>query len=102
MNRREATAALLAGAFTARAADQPFSFTSLDHVEFFASNVEKSVAFYARIFGNTVLKNNRTTRRYLRLGGSYIAIENSGEAASESNTFAQGSKASRLPRFIAT
>ena len=92
MNRRQATAALVAGAFTARAADQPFSFTSLDHIEFFASNVEKSIAFYGNVFGNTVLKNNKTTRRYLRLGSSYIAIENAGSAGLRVDHFCAGIK----------
>jgi catechol 2,3-dioxygenase-like lactoylglutathione lyase family enzyme len=92
MNRRQAAAALLAGAFSARAAEQPFAFTSLDHVEFFASDVQKAVAFYARVFGNTVLKNNRTTRRYLKLGSSYIAIENAGETGLRIDHFCAGIK----------
>jgi len=70
---------LLGGAATAAlAADDQLRFTNLDHIEFFATNVEKAIAFYARIFGNTVSKNNRTTRRYLQLGSAYIAIENAG------------------------
>jgi catechol 2,3-dioxygenase-like lactoylglutathione lyase family enzyme len=57
------------------AADPPLLFTALDHVEFLVSDVEKSAAFYARIFGNTLLKNNKTTRRYIKLGASYIAMD---------------------------
>ena len=82
VNRREALGMLGAGFWAARgasAADQPFNFTTLDHVEFTVADVEKSVAFYARIFGNTVLKNKRTARRYLKLGPSYIAIDQSNE-----------------------
>jgi catechol 2,3-dioxygenase-like lactoylglutathione lyase family enzyme len=58
-----------------RAADQPPHFTALDHVEFFVSDIQKSVAFYARIFGNTVMKNTKTTRRYVKLGAAYIAMD---------------------------
>lgn len=77
MNRREAlgiAGALLAGA-RIRAADAPLAFVELDHVEFTVSDVEKSRAFYARIFGNTVMKNNQTTRRYIRLGSAYMALD---------------------------
>jgi catechol 2,3-dioxygenase-like lactoylglutathione lyase family enzyme len=56
-------------------ADSALRFTALDHVEFLVSDVEKSAAFYARVFGNTVLKNNKTTRRYVKLGPSYIAMD---------------------------
>jgi len=58
------------------AADSALRFTALDHVEFLVSDVEKSAAFYARVFGNAVLKNNKTTRRYIKLGPSYIAMDN--------------------------
>lgn len=77
--RREALGMLGVGALAARkavAADAPaLRFTALDHVEFLVSDVEKSAAFYARVFGNTVLKNNKTTRRYVKLGPSYIAMD---------------------------
>jgi len=67
------------GAFAVRkalAADSPaLHFTALDHLEFLVSDVEKSAAFYARVFGNAVLKNNKTTRRYIKLGPSYIAMD---------------------------
>ena len=59
----------------ALAADAALRFTALDHVEFLVSDVEKSAAFYARVFGNTVLKNNKTTRRYVRIGASYLAMD---------------------------
>jgi catechol 2,3-dioxygenase-like lactoylglutathione lyase family enzyme len=57
------------------AANEAPRFTAIDHVEFNVSDAEKAVAFYARIFGNTVLKNNRTTRRYLKLGPAFIAMD---------------------------
>jgi catechol 2,3-dioxygenase-like lactoylglutathione lyase family enzyme len=78
MRRREMICMLGAGAIAVRkavAADSALRFTALDHVEFLVSDVEKSAAFYARVFGNTVLKNNKTTRRYVKLGPSYIAMD---------------------------
>jgi catechol 2,3-dioxygenase-like lactoylglutathione lyase family enzyme len=78
MRRRELLGILGASAWAVRkaaAADAALHFTALDHVEFLVSDVEKSAAFYARVFGNTVLKNNKTTRRYVKLGPSYIAMD---------------------------
>lgn len=65
---------LLGTAAVASAQSAP-KFSYVDHLEFFVADVEKSTAFYARVFGNTVLKNNRTTRRYVKLGSAYIAID---------------------------
>jgi catechol 2,3-dioxygenase-like lactoylglutathione lyase family enzyme len=78
LGRRDALRLLGASPFlarAARAASEALRFTMLDHVESNVSDVDKSVAFYARIFGNTVLKNNRTTRRYLKLGPAFIAMD---------------------------
>jgi catechol 2,3-dioxygenase-like lactoylglutathione lyase family enzyme len=77
-NRREIIGLLAGAAWTARtaaAADQPFPISALDHLEFFVSSIDKSVAFYTRVFGNALWKNNRTSRRYLKLGACYIAME---------------------------
>jgi catechol 2,3-dioxygenase-like lactoylglutathione lyase family enzyme len=76
--RREMFGILGVGTLALRngaAADARLRFTALDHVEFLVSDPEKSAAFYARVFGNTVLKNNKTTRRYVKLGPSYIAMD---------------------------
>ena len=78
VSRRELLSALRIGALaakTAAGADEPPQFSSLDHLEFFVSNVEKSAAFYAQVFGAEVMKNNRTTRRYVRLGAAYMAMD---------------------------
>ena len=79
IGRREALSMLGLGTwavrFAAAASDSPLHFGGLDHVEFTVSDVDKSIAFYARIFGRTVLKNNKTTRRYLQLGPGYLAME---------------------------
>jgi catechol 2,3-dioxygenase-like lactoylglutathione lyase family enzyme len=71
--RRETLGIL--GAAALGAADAPFSFTGLDHIEFTVTDVKRSVEFYTRIFGNALMKNARTERRYLKLGSAYIAME---------------------------
>ena len=78
MRRRELLGVLGVSAVALRkavAAEAALRFTALDHVEFLVSDVEKSAAFYARAFGNTVLKNNKTTRRYVQIGASYLAMD---------------------------
>jgi len=78
MRRRELLGVLGVSAFAPRkavAADAAMRFTAFDHVEFLVSDVEKSATFYARVFGNTVLKNNRTTRRYVQIGAGYLAMD---------------------------
>jgi catechol 2,3-dioxygenase-like lactoylglutathione lyase family enzyme len=67
--------ASLGTAHNAAAQADAMRFASVDHLEFFVSDVQKSAAFYAKIFGNNVLKNNRTTRRYVKLGSAYMAID---------------------------
>jgi glyoxylase I family protein len=76
-NRRESLGLLTAlwVARSVKAAGVPLRFASLDHVEFTVSDVEKSLAFYAAIFGNAVMKNNQTTRRYIQLGSAYVALD---------------------------
>jgi catechol 2,3-dioxygenase-like lactoylglutathione lyase family enzyme len=84
IGRREALALLAGGTFVSRAraatSEQPFRFSRIDHVEFWVSNPESSAAFYARIFGNAVLKNNKTARRYVKLGPAFIAMDKGAEA----------------------
>jgi catechol 2,3-dioxygenase-like lactoylglutathione lyase family enzyme len=77
INRRDALRILGAGAFAVRVSPQETSlhFDALDHLEFFVSDIQRSLAFYTRIFGNQLWKNNRTARRYLKLGSTYIALE---------------------------
>jgi len=91
--RREMLGILGASAFALRkavAADAGLHFTALDHVEFLVSDVEKSAAFYARVFGNAVLKNNKTTRRYIKLGPSYIAMDRNAQGAINVDHFCAG------------
>ncbi len=56
-------------------ADTAPVYTSLDHVEIFVSDLQKSLQFYTRVFGSEVLKNRQSERRYLRLGTGYLALE---------------------------
>jgi catechol 2,3-dioxygenase-like lactoylglutathione lyase family enzyme len=75
--RRELFSLLGAGALLARraaAAESSLHFAALDHVGITVADAQKSTAFYARLFGNTVYKNNQTPRRYLKLGPCYMAI----------------------------
>jgi len=77
IGRREAIRILGAGslAASAAAADAPFHFTALDHVEISVPDSAKSAALYAGVFGGPIWKNNKTQRRYVKLGPAYIAIE---------------------------
>lgn len=74
ITRRQAIQILSAGALTA-ATTAPFHFTALDHVEISEPDSAKSAALYSRIFGGPIWKNNKTQRRYVKLGPSCIAIE---------------------------
>lgn len=50
-------------------------YVAIDHVEFFVTDLDRSLAFYTTVFGSYLWKNNRTPRRYLMLGNSYMALE---------------------------
>lgn len=75
--RREALAGFTIGALvtsTDLAAAAPFRFSALDHVALTVNDVEKSVRFYARLFGSTVLKENAGSRHHVKAGPNYIAM----------------------------
>jgi catechol 2,3-dioxygenase-like lactoylglutathione lyase family enzyme len=81
LDRRKALTLLGAGlgagtlaALKAVAADRPFDFSGLDHVTLRVADMDKSVAFYVRLFGNTVLKD-KEGRHYVKVGPAYIAME---------------------------
>jgi catechol 2,3-dioxygenase-like lactoylglutathione lyase family enzyme len=77
-NRREALAML--GALAAkRATGQTLKTSGLDHVAIAVPDAARSVAFYSRIFGADVLKDNNGPRRYFRIGKAYIAIAPPGQ-----------------------
>src|SRR6202166_4239709 len=75
--RREVFAMLAAGALatrTALSADAPFRFGALDHLAPPVDDTEKSIHFYTRVFGNTVLKEKTNPRHYVKLGPNYVEI----------------------------
>jgi len=81
-SRRELLAMLATGASAAKAfadSGEPLQLAGLDHVAIAVTDVDRSLAFYSRIFGNTVLKDKRSTRRYLKLGPCYVAIAPPGQ-----------------------
>src|SRR5579862_2731998 len=48
--------------------------TRVDHCSLAVGDIDQAMLFYRRLFGNEVLKDSRTPRRYLRLGPCYVAI----------------------------
>jgi catechol 2,3-dioxygenase-like lactoylglutathione lyase family enzyme len=75
--RRQALRTLSAGALATRcalSADAPFRFGALDHLALAVDDTEKSARFYARLFGNTALKEKASPRYYVRAGPNYIAM----------------------------
>ncbi|HUA18184.1 MAG TPA: VOC family protein [Bryobacteraceae bacterium] len=80
-SRREILAMLGAGALiprVARSAEAGLQFVAVDHLGITVSDPGQSAAFYARIFGGAVYKNNKTTQRYVKLGPAYISIRPAG------------------------
>ncbi len=76
MTRREMLAVLAAASAQRASAQTALKFRGLDHIEFTVKDVEKSTNFYAQLFGGAdVMKNRTTTRRYIKLGSSYMAID---------------------------
>lgn len=95
ITRRRALATLAAGATLARtafAAEAPFKFGALDHLALAVNDTEKSVHFYTRIFGNTVLREKANPRHYVKLGPNYVAMAppGQGQASQEVNHFCPG------------
>ena len=76
MTRREVLAILAAASAQRASAQAALRFRGLDHIEFTVKDVERSTNFYAQLFGGAdVMKNRTTTRRYIKLGASYMAID---------------------------
>ena len=76
ITRRDALLMLGAAAVVpqARAETGLLRATRVDHVALAVGDIDKAMLFYRRLFGNEVLKDSRTPRRYLRLGPCYMAI----------------------------
>jgi len=78
LTRREVLSVIGAGAFgAARLSGQetPLEFDAIDHIEFYVSEVERTRAFFAAVFGATLLKNTSSSKSYLKLGSAYMAFE---------------------------
>src|ERR1044072_7497354 len=75
ISRRDALIALgVLATRQARADGGLLRATRVDHVSLAVGDVDKALVFYRTLFGNEVLKDSRTPRRYLRLGPCYMAI----------------------------
>ena len=74
ITRRDALVVLAAAVPQARADGGLLRATRVDHVALTVGDIDKSLLFYRRLFGNEVLKDSRTPRRYLQLGPCYMAI----------------------------
>ncbi len=46
----------------------------IDHVSLAVADIDRAMIFYRRLFGNEVRKENKTSRRYIRLGPGYASI----------------------------
>src|SRR3954470_5623253 len=75
ISRRDALLALgVAGMRQARADGGLLRATRVDHVALAVGDIDKALVFYRSLFGNEVLKDTRTLRRYVRLGPCYVAF----------------------------
>jgi catechol 2,3-dioxygenase-like lactoylglutathione lyase family enzyme len=74
ITRRDALFMLSAVAVTRARAEGMLRVTRVDHVALDVGDMDKAMSFYRRLFGNEVLKDSKTPRRYLRLGPCYLAI----------------------------
>jgi catechol 2,3-dioxygenase-like lactoylglutathione lyase family enzyme len=85
LGRRDLLAMLGAGTLAARTAfpatESAFHFSGLDHVTLGVADVKKSVAFYARVFGNSILKDNKAASHHVKLGPNYITLAPRGKDA---------------------
>jgi catechol 2,3-dioxygenase-like lactoylglutathione lyase family enzyme len=86
---------VVAGAVTARsafAAEAAFHCGGIDHLALAVDDIEKSVHFYARVFGATVLKEKTNPRHYIKLGPNYVAMAppGQGQIAPSINHFCPG------------
>jgi catechol 2,3-dioxygenase-like lactoylglutathione lyase family enzyme len=50
-------------------------YTGVDHIEFFVTDLYRSLDFYTRLFGSDLFKHRQSERRYLTIGQHYLAIE---------------------------
>lgn len=63
----------------------------IEHVSVTVSNIDKAMIFYRSLFGNDVIKANKSSTRFLRMGPCYLEISQ-----------AANGEASRITRFGAS
>jgi len=97
--RREVLATLATGivggavtAGSAFGAEAPFHCGGIDHLALAVEDIERSVHFYARVFGATVMKEKTNARHYVKLGPNYVAMAppGQGQTAPSINHFCPG------------
>jgi catechol 2,3-dioxygenase-like lactoylglutathione lyase family enzyme len=69
----------LAAAAVSAATEAPFRFSGLDHIILPTTDMAKSLTFYARIFGNTILKDNNGPNHHVKLGPNYLTLVPAGQ-----------------------
>jgi len=75
INRREMLALLGAAAASRAWADTALLHpTRIDHVSLAVKDIGQAMTFYRTLFGNEVMKDNKTDRRFLRIGPCYLSI----------------------------
>src|SRR5205823_8630690 len=48
--------------------------TRIDHVALAVKDIRQAMIFYRTLFGNEVMKDEKTDRRFLRIGPCYLSI----------------------------
>jgi len=75
VNRREMLALLgSAAASRAWAGTALLHPTRIDHVSLAVKDISQAMTFYRTLFGNEVMRDNKTERRFLRIGPCYLSI----------------------------
>lgn len=75
VNRREILALLGAAASSRGWADTALLHpTRIDHVSLAVKDIGPAMMFYRTLFGNEVMKDNKTDRRFMRIGPCYLSI----------------------------
>lgn len=64
-------------------AQLPPQYTGIDHVRIDVAELSRARDFYAKVFGAEVWKEAGGERRYLRLGQSYLALDQQADAGME-------------------
>jgi catechol 2,3-dioxygenase-like lactoylglutathione lyase family enzyme len=75
VNRREMIVLLGATVASRALADTALLHpTRIDHVSLAVKNIDQAMTFYRTLFGDEVMKDNKTDRRFLRIGPCYLSI----------------------------